>query len=330
MHLRQSNRREVLALLGGAAAAWPLGARAQQTAMPLVGFLNNASPEELPDRLRAFQRGLKETGFVEGENVAIVYRWAENQFDRLPELAADLVRRRVAVIAVNTPAARPAKAATSSIPIVFLLSEDPVRAGLVASLAHPGGNLTGVNLVSGELTAKRLELLRELVPSIARVAVIVSPVSLNAETTLRDVEQAARTMGLQTDIVNASTSREIDAAFASFVDRRPDALFVASDPLFTSRRVQLANSAARHRIPMIASTREIAEVGGLISYGSNVVDAYRQVGIYVGRVLKGTKPEDLPVVQSTKLELVINHQTARILGLAVPDKLLALADEVIE
>jgi putative ABC transport system substrate-binding protein len=327
--MRDLNRRGVIGLVGGA-AAWPVVARAQQPAIPLVGFLNNASPEELPDRLRAFQRGLKETGFVEGENVAIVYRWAENQFDRLPELAADLVRRRVAVIAVNTPAARPAKAATSSIPIVFLLSEDPVRAGLVASLAHPGGNLTGVNLVSGELTAKRLELLRELVPSIARVAVIVSPVSLNAETTLRDVELAARTMGLQTDIVNASTSREIDAAFASFVGRRPDALFVASDPLFTSRRVQLANSAARHGIPMIASTREIAEVGGLVSYGSNVVDAYRQVGIYVGRVLKGTKPEDLPVVQSTKLELVINHQTARILGLTVPDKLLALADEVIE
>jgi putative tryptophan/tyrosine transport system substrate-binding protein len=234
------------------------------------------------------------------------------------------------VIAVNTPAALPAKAATASIPIVFLLSEDPVRAGLVTSLARPGGNLTGVNLVSGELTAKRLELLRELVPSMARVAVIVSPVSLASETTLRDVEPAARAMGLQTDILNASTSREIDAAFASFAGRRPDALFVASDPLFTSRRVQLANSAARHGLPLISSTREIAEAGGLISYGSNVVDAYREVGVYVGRILKGAKPEDLPVVQSTKLELVINHQTARILGLTVPDKLLALADEVIE
>jgi len=244
-------RREVITLLGGA-AAWPLAAQAQQPAIPLVGFLNSASLEAFPDRLRAFQRGLKETGFVEGENVAIIYRWAENQFDRLPELAADLVRRRVAVIAVNTPAALPAKAATSSIPIVFLASEDPVRAGLVASLAHPGGNLTGVNLVSGELTAKRLELLRELVPSIARVGVIVSPVSLGAETTLRDVELAARAMGLQTDILNASTSREIDAAFASFIGRRLDALFVASDPLFTSRRIQLANSAARHGIPMIA------------------------------------------------------------------------------
>jgi putative tryptophan/tyrosine transport system substrate-binding protein len=323
-------RREFITLLGGAAASWPLAARAQQPAMPAVGFLNSASPEAFPDRLRAFHRGLKDVGFVEGENVAIVYRWGENQIDRLPELAADLVRRRVAVIAVNTPAALPAKAATASIPIVFLLNEDPVRLGLVASLARPGGNLTGVNNVSGELTAKRLELLRELVPSVARVAVIVGPVSLAAETTLRDVEPAARAMGLQTDVVNASTSREIDAAFAGFVGRRPDALFVASDPFFTSRRVQLANSAARHGLPMISSTREIAEAGGLISYGSNIVDAYREVGVYVGHILKGVKPEDLPVVQSTKLELVINHQTARILGLTVPDKLLALADEVIE
>jgi len=330
MQFAQLKRREFITLLGGAAAAWPLAARAQQPGMPAVGFLNSASPEAFPDRLRAFHRGLKDTGFVEGENVAIVYRWGENQIDRLPELAADLVRRRVAVIAVNTPAALAAKAATASIPIVFLLNEDPVRTGLVASLARPGGNLTGVNNVSGELTAKRLELLRELVPSVARVAVIVSPASLSGETTLRDVEPAARAMGLQTDILNASTSREIDAAFASFVDRRPDALFVASDPLFTSRRVQLANSAARHGLPMISSTREIVEAGGLISYGSNVVDAYREVGVYVGHILKGAKPEDLPVVQSTKLELVINHQTARILGLTVPDKLLALADEVIE
>ena len=322
-------RREFITLFGGA-AAWPLAARAQQPAMPAVGFLNSAPPEAFPERLRAFHRGLKDTGFVEGENVAIVYRWGENQIDRPPELAADLVRRRVTVIAVNTPAALPAKAATASIPIVFVLNEDPVRTGLVASLARPGGNLTGVNLVSGELTAKRLELLRELVPSVARVAVIVSPVSLASETTLRDVEPAARAMGLQTDIVNASTRREIDAAFASFVGRRPDALFIASDIFFTSRRVQLANSAARHGLSMISSTREITEAGGLISYGSNVVDAYRQVGVYVGRILKGAKPEDLPVVQATKLELVINHQTARILGLTVPDKLLALADEVIE
>src|SRR5262245_58088785 len=299
-------RRAFISLLGGA-AAWPFAARAQQPAMPMVGFLNSASPQAFADRLRAFHNGLKETGFVEGENVTVLYRWAENQFDRIPELAADLVRRRVAVIAVNTPAALPAKAASASIPIVFLVAEDPVRAGLVTSFARPGGNLTGVNLVSGELTAKRLELLRELVPSVARVAVMVSPVSLLAEAPLRDVEPAARAMGMQTDIIKAGTSREIDAAFAGFVGRRPDALFIAADPFFTSRRIQLANSAARHGIPMISGTREIAEAGGLISYGSNVVDAHRQVGVYVGRILKGSKPADLPVVQSTKLELVINQ-----------------------
>jgi putative ABC transport system substrate-binding protein len=323
-------RREFVSLVGGAAAAWPLAARAQKPAMPVVGFLNSASPAAFADRLRAFHHGLKETGFVEGENVAILYRWAENKFDRLPELAADLVRQRVAVIVVNTPAARPAKAATASIPIVFLVAEDPVRTGLVASLARPGGNLTGVNLISGELTAKRLELLRELVPSVARVAVIISPVSIITEATLRDVEPAARAMGLQTDILNASTSREIDAAFASFVGRRPDAVFVPNDPFFTSRRVQLANSASRHGIPMISGTREIAEAGGLISYGSNIADASRQVGVYVGRILKGTKPTELPVIQSSKFELVINAQTARILGLEIPHTLLARADEVID
>jgi putative tryptophan/tyrosine transport system substrate-binding protein len=324
-------RQFITTLLGGAAVAWPLAARAQQPTSPAVGFLNSAPPEAFPDRLRAFHRGLKDTGFVEGENIAIVYRWGENQIDRLPELAADLVRRRVAVIVVNTPAVLPTKAATASIPIVAILNEDPVRTGLVASLARPGGNLTGVNLVSGELTAKRLELLRELVPSVARIAVLVNPANATTtETTLRDVEPAARAMGLQTDIVNASTSREIDAAFATFAGRRPDALFVASDPFFTSRRVQIANSAARHGLPMMSATREITEAGGLISYGSNVMDAFRQVGVYVGHILRGAKPADLPVVQSTKLELVINASTARILGLTVPDKLLALADEVIE
>ena len=323
-------RREFIARLGASAAAWPLAANAQQSAMPVIGFLNSASPEVFADRLRAFHQGLKDIGFVEGENVTVVYRWAENQFDRLPELAADLVRRRVAVIAVNTPAALPAKGATTSIPIVFLISEDPVRTGLIASLAHPGGNLTGVNLVSGELTAKRLELLRELVPTIVRVAVIVSPISFTAETTLKDIELTARTMGLQTSILNASSSHEIDAAFASFADRRPDALFVASDPFFTSRRVQLANLAARHGLPLTSSTREITEAGGLMSYGSNIADAHFQAGVYVGRILKGAQPADLPVIQASKLELVINHQTARILGLTVPPTLLARADDVIE
>jgi ABC-type uncharacterized transport system substrate-binding protein len=324
-------RRELIALLGSTTAvSWSAEARAQQAAIPSVGFLNSASLEVFVDRLRAFHQGLKETGFVEGENVAIVYRWAENQFDRLPEFAADLVRRQVAVIAANASAALPAKAATASIPIVFLVAEDPVRSGLVASLARPGGNLTGVNVISGELTAKRLELLRELVPSVTRVAVFVNPVGPGTETTVRDVEPAARAMGLQTNFLNASTSREIDAAFAGFADRRPDALFVASDVFFTSRRVQLANSAARHGIPMISGTREIAEVGGLMSYGSNLVDAFRQVGVYVGRILRGTKPSELPVIQSSKFELVINAQTARILGLDMPPMLLARADEVIE
>jgi putative ABC transport system substrate-binding protein len=323
-------RREFITLLGGAAAAWPLAARAQQAAMPAIGFLHSSTPEAFADRLRAFHRGLKDTGFVEGENVAIVYRWAENQSDRLPSLAADLVRRRVAVIAANSTAALPAKAATTTIPIVFFVGEDPVRTGLVATLARPGGNLTGINLVSGELTAKRLELLLGLVPGIARIAVLVNPAGPLSEITLRDLEPAARGMGLQINVLNASTSREIDAAFATFADRRPDAIFVTSDIVFTSRRVQLANLAARHGIPMTSSTREISEAGGLMSYGSNIVDANVQLGTYVGRILKGARPADLPVMQVSKMELVINHQTARTLGLTVPDKLLALADEVIE
>jgi putative tryptophan/tyrosine transport system substrate-binding protein len=318
-------RRDFISLAGGAAAAWPLAARAQQPATPLVGFLNSASPEAFADRLRAFHQGLKDTGFVEGENVAIMYRWAEDQLDRLPELAAELVRRRVAVIAANNPAALPAKAATANIPIVFIVAEDPVRTGLVASFARPGNNLTGVNLISGELTAKRLELLRELVPAVARVAVLVSPVGPLTETTLRDVEPAARAMGLQIQVLNASTSGEIDAAFATFVDRRPDALFVGTDAFFTSRRVQLANLASRYMVPMTSGTREIAEAGGLMSYGSNITDAYRQMGIYSGRILRGAKAADLPVMQASKLELVINHQTARMLGIAVPPSLLATA-----
>jgi len=259
-----------------------------------------------------------------------VYRWAENQSDRLPVLAADLVRRRVAVIAANSSTVLPAKAATTTIPIVFLVAEDPVRTGLVASLARPGGNLTGINLVSGELTAKRLELLIGLVPGIARIAVLVNPGAPLTEITLRDVEPAARGMGLQINVLNASTSHEIDAAFATFVDRRPDALFVAGDIFFTSRRVQLAVLAARHGIPMTCGTREITEAGGLMSYGSNIVDANVQLGSYVGRILKGAQPADLPVMQASKMELVINRQTARALGLTVPDKLLSLADEVIE
>jgi putative ABC transport system substrate-binding protein len=331
MQLSQLRRREFITLLSGA-AAWPLAAGAQP-AMPVIGFLDTRSPDGLTDRLRAFREGLKDSGYVDRENVAIEYRWADDQYDRLPELAADLVRRRVAVIAVpgGTASALAAKAATSTIPIIFGVNEDLVGLGLVASLARPGGNATGVNILTGELVAKQLELLRELVPAAARVAVLVNPANAaHTTTTIRDVEPAARAMGLQIQFLNASTSREIDAAFATIMRVRPDALFVGSDALFVSRRVQLANLASRHAIPAVYGTREITEVGGLMSYGSNIQDAWRQAGIYTGRILKGTKLADLPVVQSTKLELVINHQTARMLDLTVPDKLLIAADEVIE
>jgi putative tryptophan/tyrosine transport system substrate-binding protein len=324
-------RREFITLLGGAAVTWPLAARAQQPAMPVVGFLNSASPDA--DRLRAFRQGLKDTGYVEGENVAIEYRWAENQMDRLPELAVELVRRRVALIVTTggPPSAFAAKAATTTIPIVFVVNEDPVRLGLVASLARPGGNLTGINVISGELTAKRMELLRELLPAAARVAVLVNPANAAiTETTLREVEPAAHAMGLQIQVLNATTSREINAAFATFVRERPDALFVGPDPYFTSRRVQLALLAAHHSIPATYSVRESAEAGGLMSYGSDIADAWRHVGAYAGRILKGVKPADLPVVQASKFTLIINAETARMLGLTVPDKLLARADEVIE
>ena len=301
--------------------------------MPVIGLLDPRSPDTLADVLRAFQRGLKETGYVEGENVSMLYRWAENQIDRLPELATELVRRRVAVIAATgaIASASAAKAATTTVPIVFIVNDDPVRLGLVASLARPGGNATGINFFSAELVAKRLELLRELVPGAARVAVLVNPAAAaSAETTVRDVAAAARAMGLQIRVLNASTSREIDAALATFVRERPDALFVGPDSFFLSRRVQLTNLAVRHAVPATYSSRDFAEVGGLMSYGTSIADSWRQVGVYAGRILKGAKPADLPVVQATKFELVINAQTARMLGLPVPPTLLARADEVIE
>ncbi len=325
-------RREFITLLGGTAVAWPLLARAQQPAMPVVGVLLPTSDTNA-DRLRAFRQALKESGYVEGENMAIEYRSAEGHNDQLPALALELARRQVAVIAspVGTPSALAAKAATSTIPIVFGVNEDPVKLGLVATLARPGGNATGINILSGELVAKRLELLRELVPSAARVAVLVNHANAtNTETTLRDVEPAARAVGLQIQGFNASTGREIDAAFAAFARERPDALFVGADPFFTSRRVQLANLASHHSIPAIYSSREAVEAGGLMSYGANIADAFRHVGAYTGRILKGAKPADLPVVQASKFELVINAQTASMLGLTVPDKLLVAADEVIE
>jgi len=324
-------RRELIALLGGAAAAWPLAAQAQQTVMPVIGFLDIRSPDTLiEDRLRAFRQGLKDTGYVERENVAIEYRWAENQVDRLPELATELVRRQVAVFVTTggTIALLAAKAATTTIPIVFLINDDPVRLGLVASLARPGGNLTGINILTLELVAKRLELLRELVPAAAHMAMLVSAAS--AETTVRDVEPVARALGMQIQFFNVSTIREIDAAFATFAHERPDALLVAGDPFLAGRRVQLAQLAAFHRLPATYALRDYAEAGGLMSYGPSIKDGYRQIGVYTGRILKGAKPADLPVVQPNKFELVINAGTARMLGLIVPPTLLATADEVID
>jgi putative ABC transport system substrate-binding protein len=328
IHIR---RREFIFTLGGAAASWPLPARGQQAATPVVGFLNTSSPDGY--RLRAFHQGLKDAGFVEGENVAIEYRWADNQLDRLPTLAAELVRRRVNVIAAGGGllSAEAAKAETRTIPILFIVAQDPVKLGLVASLNRPGGNLTGINILATELAAKRLELLRELLPGAIRIAALVDPANARTtEFTLKELEAAVRAMGMQMEVINASTSREIDAAFATLVSKRPDALFVGISPFLLSRRVQLAQLAARHAVPAIYQDREHAEVGGLMSYGASIGDAYRQIGVYTGRILKGAKAADLPVVQSSKFELVINHPTAQMLGLAVSDKLLATADEVIE
>jgi ABC-type uncharacterized transport system substrate-binding protein len=325
-------RREFITLLGGAAAtaAWPLAARAQQS-MPVIGYLNSATPEGFSDYLRALRQGLKESGYVEGENVAIEYRWAENQSDRLPALAADLVRRRVAlIVAVTPPAALAAKAATTTIPIVFGMGDNPVKIGLVTSLARPGGNLTGINFFSSELGAKRMELLRAMVPAAARVAVLGDPTFPLTESLVRDAETAARAMGLQVKVLSASTSREINAAFANFVRERPDILYVGTSAFFISRRVQLTQLAARHAVPAIYSVRQYTEAGGLMSYGTSLTDAFRQMGVYTGRILKGVKPADLPVIQSTKFELVINAETARMLDLTVPPTLLATADDVIE
>ncbi|MFL6798525.1 MAG: ABC transporter substrate-binding protein [Xanthobacteraceae bacterium] len=326
-------RREVITLLGGVAATRPLPARAQQPTPPVVGLLAGTSRETFTDRLHAFRQGLRESGYVEAENVAMEYRWADNRTDRLRQFAAELVDRNVNVIVATggLASAYAAKAATTTIPIVFGVGIDPVAGGLVSSLARPGGNLTGVYFFSTDLSGKRLELLRELVPSTTRVAVLVNPTSvLNTETTLRDVEPAARAVGLMTQVFNASTSREIDLAFTALVRNRCDALFVGQDVLFVTRRLQLANMAARHGLPTTSGSRDLVEVGGLMSYGTNIADAHRQIGLYTGRILKGAKPADLPVVQSTKFELVINAQTARMLGLTVPDKLLVTADEVIE
>jgi putative ABC transport system substrate-binding protein len=324
-------RREFVALLGSAAAAWPIAARAQQAAMPVVGYLDSRLPDAITDRLRAFRQGLKDVGYSEGENLAIVYRLANNQDDLLPELAADLARRGVAVIATaGTPSTLAAKAATTTIPIVFLTGDDPVRLGFVTSLSRPGGNLTGINVFNSEVTAKRMELLRELVPRLARIAVLVNPADANTETQLKAANAAGRGMGLQIQVFNANTSSEIDAAFETMGRERPDAVLVGTTAFLNGRRVQLAHQATFHRLPAIYASRDYADAGGLMSYGSDIVNGFRQVGLYSGRILKGGKPEDLPVVQANKFELVINLQTARMFGLTVPDRLLAVADGVIE
>jgi putative ABC transport system substrate-binding protein len=326
-------RREFISLLGGTGASWPLAARAQQPALPVVAFINAGSPDGSARYLAAFRKGLNETGYVDGQNVTVEYDWLEAHYDRLPALLADLVQRRVAVIATpaSTPASRAAKAATATIPIVFGVGEDPVRLGLVASLARPGGNATGINFFATELAAKRLRLLHDLVPKAVRIAVLVNPANPGtAEPTLQELQEAAPTMGLQIQILNATTIGEIDAAFAALASERPDALFVVPDILFLDRRVQLVTLTAVNKIPVVYGNRDYVAVGGLMSYGTDLADAFHQVGLYTGQILKGAKPADLPVLQSTKFEFVINLQTARALGIEVPPGVLSIADEVIE
>ena len=324
-------RRQFITLLGGAAIAWPLAARAQQGAMPMIGYLGAGSPVATASIVAILRRGLAEAGYVEGRNVAIEYRFAEGQYDRLPALAAELVRRQVAVIvAVPSPAALAAKAVTTTIPIVFLAAEDPVKLGLVANLARPGGNVTGASLLFAELGPKQLGLLRELVPTAARIGLLVNPTNVNAADVTKDVTAAGATLGLQIEVVQSSNILEIDAAFASLVRKRADALVAGTDSFFFNRRLQLVTLATRHAIPAVFNAREYAEAGALMTYGTSLAEAFRQVAIYTGRILQGAKPADLPVVQSSRFEFVINLSTARALGVDVPPSLLARADEVIE
>jgi putative ABC transport system substrate-binding protein len=325
-------RRKFIAALGGAALAWPLAARAQRPAMPVVGYLYGGSPESSFQRVAAFRRGLNEIGYIEGENVAIEFRWANNQIDRLPELATDLIHHGVTVIATpaSTPAALAAKAATTTIPIVFGIGSDPVREGLVASLARPGGNITGVTWLTGELGAKRLGLLHELLPKAMRVALLVNPNNPLTAPLVKDVQTVAPSVGVQINVFTATNNREIDSAFANLAQKGTDALFVGGDALFNDRRVQIAILAVRYAVNTMYTERDFTEDGGLISYGADLASMIRQTGVYTGRVLKGEKPADLPVMQASKLELVINMQTAKTTGVKIPATLLARADEVIE
>ena len=325
-------RREFITLIGGAATTWPLSARAQQPAIPVIGFLGSELPDLYVDRLRAFRQGLNEVGFAEGRNVAIEYRWAEGQYDRLPGLADDLVRRRVTVmVATSTPAVLAAKAATTTIPIAFLTGTDPVAMGVVASLNRPGGNMTGVSNLNTAMGAKQLELLHAVVPSATVIALLVNPTDpIIVETLSKDLQTAARAIQREIVVVSASTEREIDTAFTTLVQRKVGALVVGNDPFFNARPDQLVALAARHAVPAIYSYREFVAAGGLMSYGSNLADDYRLVGVYAGRILKGEKPSDLPVQQSTKVQLVLNYKTAKALGITFPISLLGRADEVIE
>jgi putative ABC transport system substrate-binding protein len=323
-------RRDFIAAFGCVATAWPLAARAQQPAMPVIGFLNGGAPDGYAPMVAAFREGLKETGYVEAQNVSIEYRWADGHYDRLPAMAADLVRRQVAVIVTNSPGVATTTTATTTIPIIFTTSGDPVELGWVATLKRPGGNITGVTQLNVEVGPKRLELMHELVPAATTIAVLLNPTYPSAETESRDMQAAARTLGLEVHLLRASNDHEIDDAFATLVQLRAGAVVITSDPFFNARTKQLAALALRHAVPTIFQYREFTAAGGLMSYGGSIIASYRQAGVYTGRILKGEKPADLPVQQSTKVELILNLKTAKALGLTVPITLLGRADEVIE